>query len=326
MVDDRKILIVSDNRNVRRYITRSLASAGYRPDHTLWDQATLENVARPTLDMCILDANGKRAEIVWLLRHMYENCPNVICLLVSHDCVDEAIRDLIVNGHLNNLIAKHGGVSASDDIIDESELIVTCQKLFRRDIFGIDKYLTTWSVKIHEREILGTGDKSAAIDELSEYLDLIDCYGAIKHSVLLVADELIMNAIYNAPRDKDGQPKYAYRDRRQGLVLEPDERAMFRYACDGKHIALSITDPFGSLDRDVILHYIERSFDSQPAEVKDKQGGAGLGLYMVFSSITQLTFNIEVNKATEVIAMFYVRRGGRAFRASGRSLNIFLLQ
>ena len=47
---------------------------------------------------------------------------------------------------------------------------------------------------------------------------------------------------------------------------------------------------------------------------------------MVFSSITQLTFNIQANTATEVIAMFYVRRGARAFRASGRSLNIFLLQ
>jgi hypothetical protein len=47
---------------------------------------------------------------------------------------------------------------------------------------------------------------------------------------------------------------------------------------------------------------------------------------MVFNSITQLTFNIQAGVSTEVIAMFYARSGARAFKASGRSLNIFVLQ
>jgi len=277
--------------------------------------------------MCIMDANGKREEIVWLLRHLCQHYPDTLSLLICHESADQFVRDLLVDGNLNNLIAKHGGFSGSEEIIDESELIVTCQKLFRRDIFGIDKYLTTWAIKIHEQRVRSTADKSAIIQELIDYLDIVDCYGAIKHAILLVADELIMNALYNAPRDQNGAAKYDKVDRRLGLTLEPQEEAVFRYACDGKHIALSITDPFGSLDRAVIMRYLERSFGPKLADVEpSKEGGAGLGLYMVFNSITQLTFNIEVGKATEVIAMFYVRRGARAFRASGRSLNIFVLQ
>jgi hypothetical protein len=62
------------------------------------------------------------------------------------------------------------------------------------------------------------------------------------------------------------------------------------------------------------------------AEVEYKKGGAGLGLYMVVHSITQLVFNIQANNATEVIAAFYVRSGLRAFRSSGLSLNLFLLR
>jgi len=46
---------------------------------------------------------------------------------------------------------------------------------------------------------------------------------------------------------------------------------------------------------------------------------------MVFNSITQLCFNIDQGKRTEVIALFYVRGGARAFKLSGRSLNIFVL-
>jgi hypothetical protein len=163
------------------------------------------------------------------------------------------------------------------------------------------------------------------ISELEDFLDEIDCYGAIKNAVLLVADELIMNAIFNAPRDESGQPKYTHRHRDR-LELEPHERVFFRFACDGRNVALSVSDQFGSLDREVIVKYLERCFSGGPAEMEEKRAGAGLGLYMVFNSITQLTFNIHSDVSTEVIALFYVRSGARAFKASGRSLNIFVLQ
>ena len=60
--------------------------------------------------------------------------------------------------------------------------------------------------------------------------------------------------------------------------------------------------------------------------LEEKAAGAGLGLYMVFNSITQLTFNIHLGHATEVVALFYARGGAKALRVSGRSLNIFLLR
>ena len=59
--------------------------------------------------------------------------------------------------------------------------------------------------------------------------------------------------------------------------------------------------------------------------MEDKDGGAGLGLFMVLNSITQLTFNIEQGKRTEAIASFYIRSGARAFKSSGRSLNLFMV-
>ncbi len=134
-----------------------------------------------------------------------------------------------------------------------------------------------------------------------------------------------MNAIFNAPRKPDGSAKYVDMNREQ-LSLEPQEHATLRFACDGRYVALSVTDPFGSLDRDVIVKYLQRCFSEGPAEMEEKEAGAGLGLFMVFNSITQLTFNIHIGHATEVVALFYIRSGARAFRASGRSLNIFALR
>jgi CheY-like chemotaxis protein len=324
-MENKRILVVTSNRNMRRHITRALASAGFGVDHCQPKRAAIEEALARSPDMCIVDVDERAEDTSWLLDNLYSQHKDIIALLASQDHEMPFVRESLATKNLNNLIAKHGGVSAASELIDESEVIVTCQKLFRHDIFGLDKYLTTWGIKIHEVEITGTESKLTVLGELEEFLDMIDCYGPVKNSVLLVADELVMNAIFNAPRDDSGQAKYATLDRSQELVLDPKERAVFRYACDGRNIALSVRDRFGSLDRNVIIRYLQRCFTGGPAEVEEKEGGAGLGLYLVFNSITQLTFNIEAGVSTEVIALFYVHGGSLAFKTSGRSLNIFYL-
>jgi hypothetical protein len=327
-LENDQILVVSSNRNVQRHIIRALASAGFGTKTLPLDRDQVSLYLPRPWQMCIVDADDKQQEVRWLLNELYNKYKDVICLMVSNDHQNPFLREHLTSHDLNNVIAKHGGVAASSEMIDETELIVTCQKLFNEDIFGIEKYLPSWAIKIYEHKIKSTEQKRQIIDELEEYLLRIDCFDAVKNAVLLVADELIMNAIFNAPRDIEGNPKYADLDRADRLDLEPNETVTFRYACDGKNIALSVKDQFGSLDRDVILEYLKRGFrDEGPAEIEeDRKGGAGLGLYLVFSSITQLTFNIHAGVSTEVIAMFYARSGGRAFKASGRSLNLFVLQ
>jgi CheY-like chemotaxis protein len=322
-MENSEVLVVTSNRNMKRHITRALGSAGFPVRHCRPGRDAVVRALQSAPKMCIVDVDEQLQDIQWMLDLLYERHKDVITLLISQDHEMPFVRESLTTKNLNNLIAKHGGVSAASELIDESEVIVTCQKLCRHDIFGLDKYLTTWGIKIHERPITGTESKADIIAELADFLNRIDCYGAVKNSVLLVADELIMNAIFNAPRDASGKTKYAHRDRAEDLRLAPAEEATFRFACDGRNIALSVTDRFGSLDRDVIIHYLQRCFTGGPAEVEEKEGGAGLGLHMVFNSITQLTFNIDAGRATEVIAAFYVRSGSLAFKTSGRSLNIF---
>ncbi|MCC6746505.1 MAG: hypothetical protein IT371_02540 [Deltaproteobacteria bacterium] len=325
-MDYGKVVVVTSNRSVRRHVTRALVSTGCEVFHCPTSRSDIARELNAERQMYIVDAEGDEDEIRWLLEALYRDHRDAIALLLSHDMENHFILDLVTEQSLNNLVARHGGLSASHDLIDEHELIITTHKLFRRDIFGIEKYLPTWGVKVHERRIAGSDDKAAALADLEGFLNQIDCYGAIVPPISLVADELLMNAIFSAPRDGNGKPKYSEVDRRDRMVLDPLEAVDFRYACDGRYVALSVSDPFGSLDRDIIIRYLRRAFVGAQAEVEQKKAGAGLGLYMVFNSITQLTFNIQAGVRTEVIALFYVRSGARAFRASGRSLNIFLLR
>jgi hypothetical protein len=322
----RSVLVVSGNRNLRRRVTRALASAGFSVDCCAASQEEFQSHIAVAPAMCIVDADEPEGAVRWILDTLYRSYADVVSLLLSHDHRSSFILDLLSATNLSNLIAKHGAITANLDLIDESELIVTCQKLFARDIFGLEKYLPIWGIEIHDRVLRATDDKYTVKADIARFLDDIDCSGPIKNSVALVADELIMNAIFNAPRSGVGEGKYTSVERREHIVLEPQEEVTVRYACDGKNVLLSVRDQFGSLTRDVIVKYLERCFDEGPAEIEQKKAGAGLGLYLVFQSITQLTFNIHMGHSTEVIAIFYVRSGSRAFKQSGRSLNIFLLQ
>lgn len=325
VIHNHSVAVVTGNRRLRRHVTRALASAGSR--------ITPVGVAAPfTLDampsdvqLVVVGADEEPELIRAILEQLSKEQPDYPVLLLAQKNASVLIAELVDQYGLNNLIARHGGMSASQDIIDEQELIVTCAKLLHRDIFGIEKYLPAWGVSHYTRQVHDLRGKDSALGELSEFLQAIDCHEAIATAIHTTADELLMNAIFNAPIDADGRRKYADVDRRTNLALGADETVDFSFACDGRQVALAVRDQFGSLQRDVIVRYLRQSLLGQPAALEEKEAGAGLGLHMIFNSINSLTFNILQGQCTEVIATFYVRSGVRVYKASGRSLNIFFL-
>ncbi|MBI5510844.1 MAG: hypothetical protein HY903_18950 [Deltaproteobacteria bacterium] len=319
-----QVLLVTSDPKTRRHMTRALASMGCQVHQAQLTRRSVEPHLQRNIEMFIVDGDGNRAELDWLVEKLYQFQTQAIVLIVSQESANQFILDLVEHKDLNNIIAKQGGISTGRELIDEHELIVTCNKLHRNDMFGMDKYLSTWGIVIRHRELTKSEEKEDALTELGGFLESIDCQGPITSSILTVADELLMNAIYNAPRDEKGNAKYAKRDRRESVQLGDHEHVDLRYACDGRYVGISVSDRFGSLDREVLVRYLRQSLTGDRAMIESKEGGAGVGLHMIAQSATQLIFNIQVGKQTEVIALFYVRSGGRSFRASGRSLNIFL--
>jgi hypothetical protein len=63
-----------------------------------------------------------------------------------------------------------------------------------------------------------------------------------------LAHELLMNAMYDAPVDAQGRPKYAA-DRKADIRLTDSERPSVRVATDGSRLVLQVRDPFGRLER-----------------------------------------------------------------------------
>ena len=239
-----------------------------------------------------------------------------LVLLLSANPDKEALIHLLSTDLFTNLLAKNVDVSGR-------ELLVTVQKLLRNDLFGFEKYLS-WGVHPQNRTIRSSQDKAPLLDELETHLGEIGCNRRLAALARSVGDELIMNAVYNAPVDAHGNPKYASINRSTPVDLEPNEYAEFRYACDGRNLALSVSDKFGRLKRETVVNYLRKCFVGGPDQIDTKDGGAGLGLYYVFESLNQFIVNIQPGKRSELIGIIDVSGSYREFSEKPKTLNIFL--
>ncbi len=134
-----------------------------------------------------------------------------------------------------------------------------------------------------------------------------------------VVDELLMNALYDAPAARHGVAA----DTRSGQPAA-DARAQLRWAGDGRYFAVSVQDDFGELHKESILDHLERARRERgKPRSSDEVGGAGLGLYFILSSVTRFIANIEPGRRTEVVCLFDLKQSGRDAETCARSLHVF---
>jgi hypothetical protein len=83
---------------------------------------------------------------------------------------------------------------------------------------------------------------------------------------------------------------------------------VLQYASDGELFALGVTDYYGALQKETLIEYVSRCLtSSRPLNASESASGAGLGLYLVSNSVSQLLVNVSPGVATEVIALFNLK-------------------
>ncbi|RMH44422.1 MAG: hypothetical protein D6689_02380 [Deltaproteobacteria bacterium] len=245
--------------------------------------------------------------------------PRTKLVLHATSSTEDYLPLMMSRRYLRNLIAKN------DDPLEPDELIVTAEKLLRNDLFGLQKYLL-WGVEPYCVTIRDSRDKANYIREVSRYADALGCNERTIEMVETIVDELVTNAIYNAPRTPDGEPKYAKLSRREPVVLEDHEVGELQFACDGEYIAIAQIDPFGALTQDTVVSYLNRCLVKGPQQFSDASGGAGIGLFRVFQSLSKFIVNIDPGRKTEVISLIDLRMSMRRFRQAAKSFHIFVAE
>ena len=325
--DEPRAICVTSNLTLRKTLRRTLQAGGSSVE--FHDEL-------PSLDTC-------SAAIVFIDRACRRTTPVPQLMQILGDrrtliVLGDSLEDAEVVSILRNTTLNH--IITDSDQPDEVELVVTSAKLLSGDIFGLEKYLA-WGAKVHEIAINTYEEKRVALLTVAQHARQL---GARRHAIgkiESVTDELLMNALYDAPAVRDGLTPQQHGDapgaRTQGptdssppapvATRRAREAALMRFACDGRYFAVSVQDNYGELHKEAILDHLTRARAEKGApqlgQPLGSASGAGLGLYFILSLVTRFIANIERGQRTEVICLFDLHESGRQAGSCARSLHIF---
>jgi len=283
-----RAICVSRDAQVRQAVGEALARRGVTCDHCDDVPAQADDVALFVVDR---ETRESAAEAL-------RNAPAPV-VVIGDSLDDDALFALMTEAPVSHLVGDP----------TTSELGVTSEKLVSGDLFGLEKYLNPGSA-IGQREVHDEAGKRSAIAEICSWAEGAGARRPLIHRIASVADELLMNAMIDAPRES--QPTLAYDP------AAPMHRAMLRWGGDTAQLAISVDDRFGAIrQRDVIEHVRRARADRGRPNLGDP--GAGLGLYLVLANVSSLVVNLDPGRRTEVIALFELGRR----RKRNTSLHVF---
>ncbi len=234
-------------------------------------------------------------------------------IVMGASLADDVVVDALRRDRWNHVIR-------DVDDPDDDELVVTSVKLFSGDIFGLEKYLS-WGVKVNSAVVHTYEAKREALIAVTGSARDGGARRPTIARIESVVDELLMNAMYDAPAVANGT---APETPRRITDQVGDTEAKLRWASDGRYFAVSVEDRYGALSKAAILDHLQRArLERGRPRTSEESGGAGLGLFFILSSVTRFIANVDSGLRTEVICLFDLKQGGRDADPCARSMHVF---
>lgn len=206
---------------------------------------------------------------------------------------------------------------------DVDDLAVVLRCLLARRAPSPDEWLA--KAQAEERiEIRRAHEKHDAIDRTRSFVASLEIADRLVANACHIVEELLTNAVFNAPvSDDTGEHLHARKKRTEDVALPDGKHVELLLRTDGHRLAMSVRDPWGTLSAGHVHGYLAKGFRRGADQVDAKEGGAGLGLYQVFEGASHLVVVIERRVRTEVTALIEAGGTYRSFALESKSLNVF---
>jgi len=204
------------------------------------------------------------------------------------------------------------------------DLRTTLQKELRDEMFGISRYLRPGTSIISEK-ITHSDQRRDLNLKVMDYAESLRLTSATSKLLYGISEELLMNAIYDAPTDQNGKPIYGEIQRTKFISLKDHEVCSLSFGSDGETFALGVEDPFGALKKTKFHSYMKKVLRRHEGSkiIDTKKGGAGLGLFKILYSSHALICNSLPGRKTEVISLIDLHSQIRDFSRMARGLHFF---
>ena len=304
-----KAIVLERQRSVTRAMTRYLVAAGFEPTFVTEPGDVDAHASDSQLLVC--DAfDGD------LLVQKTRANPSLRGLMLTAEPMNRCLRFVIENEKLSNIFGRANFETSARGW----ELLMILRRMFGENRpFTTSDYLQFGHGGFQLRPAT-KGDRDDTVARIQGFVDRLGMPKRIGESYAELTHELLMNAMYDAPVDAEGNPKYAM-DRKQELDLPEAERPTVTCATDGSLLVLQVSDPFGRLQRKHVFAGLARGLAG--GEMDRSHGGAGLGMMVCHNSTVGMFYDVVRNKQTTATGIFDLGMNLREFRTTGKSLHYF---
>jgi hypothetical protein len=185
----------------------------------------------------------------------------------------------------------------------ENWIAKLCTPLFSADPFGLHYYKDETS-KTQTIELKAAREKTAAIDAIGNLLARRKMNDRAIQMILRALDEVLMNAIFDAPIDTKGRRYRRETDRNEDFELRGKERVFLNLALNENFVNLSVKDQFGSFLSERAFDAVRRDYSQAAYQLDGKTKSAGLGLHGIAASGLSFMISCKLNLATESVISF----------------------
>ena len=293
---DKKVLLVEPDRKQLMMAKMAVGATGVKMDVASEKVAAQEYLKNNEYHAVFCDETH-----VDILKQLSLEKPQTKLVLMMQKGVKKNIPIL------KNMISIDSVISRDPDdrSLTMRMLLTTLTKVLNNEYFGMEKYLT-WGVEVQKKVVSASFQRGELKDEMTQHFKKIGIRTTILDRCYSVAEEMLMNAIYDAPTDSKGQSIFNHLSRKTEVVLESHLQSHLKYACDGTMLAVSVTDPFGALTRKILVDYLESCYSGQAGSLNEGKGGAGRGLHQIIENADLTIFNVKKGFKTEVICFFNI--------------------
>jgi hypothetical protein len=323
--------VVSRHPASIRRIAQALGAVGIGVNHAL-SPAQMPKAGPGELKVAVLDLDVDPAAAPGaLVRAVADFYPDIPLVVTAGVHAKKRLMATLECAPVRHVVPKLGGwldlppEQRSFEGPDEQDLAVALRRLFMPQPvpLGPQPYLiqgfsTTGAI------VQSSNDKDAALGAVLELAEALELSDEKKRRIEVATEELLLNAIYDAPRDPTGKPTHSGLDRRTPVKLGSDQQVKLTYGCDGRNFVVSVADRFGALTRPAIVQSVVKLLDPRGARPAPGVSGAGLGLMLVYSAANQLVAHAVAGRFTEVTAVMHVSGSNRTALARGSALHLYL--
>ena len=291
-----EVLVVAGQEEARRRLAEVVAAAGALPI-TMANVGELPSGLLPQGLIVAMVVEGEEGQLDTLAARL-ETRAQLVAILSPVD-LKRMARALALD-KCNHVLA--------DDAQGMTWLAAAVRKFASGELFGIEKYVPA-GTEIMLTRLRDYQGRTRAIDEVVKYAEEQGVRSRIRTQIGQVCEELLMNALYDAPVDEHGNLLFGDVELKERLARMSPRPVSIRHAATETHFVVCVRDRFGRLDKKTILRYLEKCLHSA-SQIDRKTHGAGLGLYIVMNLANQLIVSVAPGMTTEVVCAFE-RKGSR---------------